>query len=204
MHLEKPEVDFWNKTGYDPRKIWGGFKMLDDYKIYYEIYESALKYLNDKMTASNKPRIKSINDEYKEGDLVLIKDGSEYHVGAYNGVYMQIVRANVEIPKSDVELEIDRKREEEEKKLKELEMSELTTKGDNDLLLEAQNKKRDKYFSEFKKHYGIPENLTMEQMFNEIEKSGEVFDDFIAEREGGIENEANEYLDADFDDSSEY
>jgi DNA polymerase elongation subunit (family B) len=204
MHLEKLEVDFWNKTGYDPRLIWNGFKMTEDNKIYYEIYDSALKFLNDKMVASNKPRIKSINDEYGEGDLVLIKDGSEYHVGAYNGVYMQIVRANIEIPKSEVELELDRKREEEENKLKQLEMSELTTKTETDLYLDAQTKKREKHFSGFKKQYGIPAGLTMEQMFTEIPHSDEAFEDYVNEQEGEIESEASEYLNADFDDSDEY
>ena len=32
--------------------------------------------------------IKSINDKYVDGDLVLIKDGSEYHVGAFNGIFI--------------------------------------------------------------------------------------------------------------------
>jgi DNA polymerase elongation subunit (family B) len=84
MHLEDLEVDFWNKTGYDPRKIWNGFKMNEEYCVHYEIYDNALIYLNEKMTISNKPRIKSINDEYKEGDLVLVKDGCDYHVGLSN------------------------------------------------------------------------------------------------------------------------
>ena len=147
MYLEELEVDFWNKTGYDPRTIWDGFMMHDDCKVYYEIYENALNFLNEKMIAANKPTIKSISSDYKEGDMILVKDGSEYHVGLYNGVYVQIIRSNVEIPKSELELELDRKREEN---LKKLETSELVKKSDKELFLESQDNKRKRYFNDFK------------------------------------------------------
>lgn len=189
MYLEKLEVDFWNKTGYDPRLTWNGFKLHQNYRVYYEIYESALNYLNDLMTKKNKPRIKSINSEYQKGDLVLIKDNSEYHVGAYNGVFMEIIRENVKIPKSDIEIELDKKREEEEKKLLELKSSELTQVDERDRYLESQAKKRLEYFEEFKEKYGIPMNTTMETLFAEIKNSSDAFDDFINERELEIENE---------------
>jgi len=197
MHLEDLEVDFWNKTGYDPRKIWDGFKMRDEYRVHYEIYDDALKFLNDKMIVSNKPKIKSINDEYKEGDLVLVKDGSDYHVGLYNGVYIQIKRSNVDIPKSQIEIELDRQREENQKKIQELEISELTTKTDRELFLSAQQEKRRKYFIEFKQKFGIPLVSTMEQVFAEIENSNVVFEEFVNEQEGKIDEEVSEYLDVD-------
>lgn len=197
MHLEEMEVDFWNKTGYDPRKVWNGFKMTEEHKIYYEIYDNALNYLNQKMTESSKPRIKSINDNYKDGDLVLIKDGSEYHVGAYNGVYIQIVRENVQVPKCEIELELDRRREEEEKKIEELRANELTTKTDKDIYLDAQIEKRKSYFIAFKQKYGIPLTSTMEEVFTTLEKSDVAFEDFVAEQEGTVEADAVEYSDDD-------
>ena len=197
MHLEDLEVDFWNKTGYDPRKVWNDFKMHDDYNVHYEIYQNALDFLNEKMTASNKPRIKSINDDYKNGDLVLIKDGSEYHVGLYNDVYLQVVRANVDIPKSEVELELDRKREENQKKIDDLESSELTTKTDKELFLNARQENRRKYFIEFKQKYGIPLVMTMEQVFAEMANSSYAFEDFVEEHENMVDAEADEYLDID-------
>jgi DNA polymerase elongation subunit (family B) len=199
MHLEELEVDFWNKTGYDPRKVWDGFKMHEDYKVHFEIYQSALDFLNEKMTAASKPRIKSINDDYKEGDLVLVKDGNEYHVGAYNGVYIQIVRTNVDVPKSQLEIELDKKIEENQKKIDELESSELLNKTDRELFLEAKAQKRQQYFIQFKQKYGIPLVATMEQVFAEIENSSVAFEDFVEEQEGGIEEEAEEYLDVDDD-----
>jgi hypothetical protein len=92
--------------------------MHKEYCVHYEIYDSALNFLNEKMIASNKSRIKSINDEYKEGDLVLVKDGSNYHVGLYNGVYIQIIKSNVDIPKSQIELDLDKERENVKRKFK--------------------------------------------------------------------------------------
>jgi len=77
MYLEDREVDFWNKTGYDPRLIWDGFKTKDVEKyglVNYEIYNHALNYLSDAMEKSGKSRIKSINDKTIRGDYVLIKN----------------------------------------------------------------------------------------------------------------------------------
>lgn len=204
MHLEDLEVDFWNKTGYDPRKIWDGFKMRDEYCVHYEIYDNALGFLNEKMIASGKPLIKSINDDYRGGDLVLVKDGSEYHVGAYNDVYIQIVKSNVDVPKSELELELDRKREENQKKLDDLESSELTTKTDRELFLDSRTKKLDKYFIEFKKKHDIPMETTMEILFSRVENSNIAFDDYVDEQESSVDEEASEYLDADDDGDGAY
>jgi len=196
MFLEKMEVDFWNKTGYDPRKIWDGFKMNDDYKVHYSVYDDALNYLNNKMKTSNKPLIKSINDEYQEGDLILIKNYSEYHVGSYNGVYIQIVRENVDIPKSDIEIELEKQKQEMEMIINEnLESSTLVTKTDRELYLEAQNKKTNKYFTEFKQHFGVDLVCSMDKLFGEVPEAKGAFDAFVLKIENNIQNEVNEYLD---------
>jgi len=195
MHLEKREVDFWNKTGYDPRKVWDGFKMYDDYKVHYEIYEGALDFLNQKMIESKQPLIKSINDDYVDGDLVLIKDGPEYHVGAYDGVFMQIIRDNVSIPKSELELELDKIREENQKKIEALEGSELGTKSDREIYLEAQQKKRERYFREFGEAFGIPAETTMEKLFAEVPEAESAFETFIVTNENAIDEGVSEYLD---------
>jgi DNA polymerase elongation subunit (family B) len=190
MFLEELEVDFWNKTGYDPRKVWNGFKMYDDSKVYYEIYDNALNHLNKLMTESNKPRIRSINDDYKDGDLVLIKDGSEYHVAAYNGEYMQIVRENVQVPKSEIELELDRIREEKERKIEELRAIDLTSKTDTEIQLESEMAKREKYFPLFLKQYGLsPEQYTIDKFFIEVAEAIEPFNYFISQMENENEPE---------------
>jgi len=197
MHLEDMEVDFWNKTGYDPRKVWNEFKMHENYKVYYEIYENALNYLNDLMMKSGKPMIKSINDDYQSGDLVLIKDDAQYHVGAFNGVFMEIVRDNVNVPKSELELELDRMREENQKKIESLEANELTNKTDRELYLEVQQKKREKHFEGFKKAFGISEGTTMDALFAQVPNSDIAFEDYVLEQDGALEEEASEYLNVD-------
>ena len=197
MHLEDLEVDFWNKTGYDPRNIWNGFKMRDEYNVHYEIYQNALDFLNEKMVASGKPKIKSINDDYSNGDLVLVKDGSEYHVGLYNDVYIQVVRSNVDIPKSEVELELDRIREENQKKIDDLGESELTVKTDRDLFLESKAKKQSQYFIEFKQAFNIDLTYTMEKLFADIPEAKGAFETFMESNDAAVDDEASEYLDVD-------
>jgi DNA polymerase elongation subunit (family B) len=197
MYLEEMEADFWNKTGYDPRLIWNGFKMSDEHQVYYEIYDNALNFLNEKMDEAKKPRIKSINDKYVANDFVLIKDGSEYHVGVFNGDYIQIIKENVTVPKSEIEIELDKRCEEAELKAEELRANELTTKSDREVFLEIQLEKRKKYFTGFKQKYGIPLISTMEQVFAEIPQSDIAFEDYIAEQEGAIEEAAVDYLDID-------
>lgn len=199
MHLEKKEVEFWNKTGYDPRNIWDGFKVYDDDLIHYEIYNKALSYLNDLMIAKNKPRIKSINDDYKEGDLVLIKNNFEYSVGSYNGIYLEIIRENVTVPKSEFEIEMEKKKAEEDEKIKDLEIT-LGVKSEKELQLEAIDVKRTKYFDRFKKHFKLADDLTMEGLFQMEETASETFDLFIERLENEIENEADNYGGVDVED----
>jgi DNA polymerase elongation subunit (family B) len=196
MHLEKMEVEFWNKTGYDPRLIWNDFKMHndDEHTVYYEIYENALNYLNDLMTKSNKPRIKSINSQYKNGDLILIKDGSEYHVGAFNGTYIQIVRANVAVPKSELELELDRRREEQERKLQELKASELATKEmrDGEAEREIEEKIKKAIFEDFKHEIGIPEKYTLDELIKAEPDAEEIFTDYYRKKKRELAGDPDE------------
>jgi hypothetical protein len=156
------------------------------------------------MKKSNKPLIKSINSEYGKGDLVLIKDGSQYHVGAYNGVYLQIVRPDVQIPKGDVELELDRIREEQENNAQNLRASELGTKSESEVFLEKERLFRETAFIEFKQKYNIPAEMTMERVFVEIEKSYDVFEDFVVEKHAGVEDDVDEYIGADDLETEEY
>jgi len=197
MYLEEMEVNFWNKTGLDPKKVWNGFKVFDESKIYYEIYDNALKFLNEKMTAVNKPRIKSINDDYINGDLVLIKNGSEYSVALYNGVYMEIIRENVDVPKSEIEIELDRKREAEMAKLKELEIA-SANKSERDKQLDYLQFNRIKYFDRFKKRFRIPAEMTMDELFKLEDTASKTLDLFIQEMERNVNyeelDEYDEYL----------
>jgi DNA polymerase elongation subunit (family B) len=200
MHLEEKEVEYWNKTGYDPRKIWNGFKMYDDNKVYYEIYDHALNYLNEKMVANNKPKIKSINEEYGENDLILIKYGDEYIVGKHNGTFIETVRENVVIPKSDIEIELDRKKAEQEERIKNLEIT-LAAKSEKDREIELVKQNREKYFDRFKKRFNIPEDMTMDELFREENSASEMLDFYVGQMEGIEDEEELEYVDGENEDN---
>lgn len=200
MYLEKNEVSFWNKSGYDPRKIWSGFKLHDDDRVYYEIYEGALKFLNDSLAANGDTRtVKAIDDNHEKGDMVLIKNGKAYKLGMYNGTYMEIIRDDVQIPKSEIELELERVEAEKQKEIDKLEVSELATKSDRELFLEAQAVKLTKYFEPFKKQFGIDAAMTMDDLFASVPEAKGAFDAYIGECERQIDAEANEYLTYDGD-----
>ena len=197
MYLEDKEVDFWNKNGYDPRKVWDGFKVRDDYKIHYEIYDGALDFLNDKMKELWKPLIKSINDEYVNGDLILIKEGSNYHVGAYDGVFTQIIRENVEVPKSEIEIELDGIRDEKQAKIDALEGNEMNTKTDREIYLEAVAVKNERHFKGFKEAFQLDPTMTMEKLFVDVPEAKGAFDTYVQSIENAIDGEVAEYLDVD-------
>jgi hypothetical protein len=144
-------------------------------------------------------KIKSINDDYEKDDLILIKNDNEYNVGIFNGVFIKIVRENVTIPKGEIELEFDKKEEEKAKIIKEAEL-EQTEKNEKKKNLEILKKKRVKYFERFKKRFKIDKNITINKF---LETADEIaFDDldsYIMQMEGIEEEEANKYLDFDFD-----
>jgi hypothetical protein len=197
MYLEDKEVDFWNKNGYDPRKVWDGFKVRDDYKVHYEIYDGALDFLNEKMKELGKPLIKSINDDYGKGDLILIKDGSNYHVGAYDGVFTQIIRENVEVPKSEIEIELDRIRDEKQAKIDALKGNEMNTKTDREIYLESVAMKNEKHFKGFKEAFNLDPTMEMEKLFVDVPEAKGAFETYVQSIENAIDGEVAEYLDVD-------
>ena len=132
MCLETKEIEFWNKTGYNPKLIWDGFNIMDDEKhgtLHPEIYDHALNHLSDSMEKIGKPRIKSINDDISKRDYVLIKSHlklevnydlhmvndkfiheigkhkyvDKYDIGYHNGDYVEVVKENVKVPLSPTE-----------------------------------------------------------------------------------------------------
>jgi hypothetical protein len=191
MHLEEKEVEFWNKTGYDPRLVWNGFSVYDDNKVYYEIYEGALTYLNYLMEKSGKPKIKSINEKYEKGDFVLVKDNTQYNLGVYNGIYIEIIRENLNIPKSEIELELDKKKAEQEEKIKNLEISGVETEKDK--RLRALQEKRNLYFVQFKREFELPSDVTMERLFTEVPDASGAFDTYINNIETSKDDDAREF-----------
>ena len=196
MYLEEKEVAFWNDTGFDPRKVWGGFKLHEDMQVNYEVYSDALEFLNVKMREVGKPDIKSRNEKINKGDYVLIKSGYEHSIGYNNGDFIEIVKANVWVPKSDVEI----KREEKAKKLEE-EVKKLDTDFDFKSNAEAQveqlSEKRNKHFPEFKEKFGITEDTFGEFQLNTDGMGAEMLDEYIEFISGQKDGEPLSYLGVD-------
>jgi hypothetical protein len=151
------------------------------------------------MVANNKPKIKSINDNYGEGDMVLIKNDREYSVGKHNGTFIEIIRPIVEIPKCKIELELDKKKAEEEEKIKNLEIT-LATKTEKEKELELTRIKREKYFDKFKKRFNISEDMAMDTLFREEETASEMLDFYIDQMEGIEEDDDAESFDDEIED----
>lgn len=191
MILEPKEVEFWNKNGYDPRKIWDGFKMLEDDKVYFEVYEHALEFVNEKMKDAGKPVVKSINDKYENGDFILLKSGKIFSLGQYDGTYIKIVREAINVPKTELELEIEKKEAEAEAKIRE----ENERQVDEAIIkkrLEELEEKRTKYYQSFKKKHNIVTDIELSEMMK-LEGAEEAFNEFIAEIEEDENSEALEY-----------
>lgn len=195
MFLEEKEVEFWNEYGYDPRLVWDGFEMHDDMKVHYEIYEDALNYLNKQMKDSGKSiKIKSRNEQINKNDLVLYKNGPVYSVGRHNGQFIEIIREDVKVPKSEVELKLDQETKRKEEEIKKLDtgidlQSELEKKH---IKLEA---KRLDAFPEFKKRFNLPNELDYDTFISDAGQDGYNFiDSFIEGEQNKVEDENAEYL----------
>jgi len=89
MHLESLELDLWNKTGRDPRKIFDGFKIhnSDDLKGV-EDYQNMLSRINNSRIKKNEKLLKSIDDKYEENDLILKKYKNTYTVHRVENGYL--------------------------------------------------------------------------------------------------------------------
>ena len=182
MYLEAKEIKFWNDYGYNPEKIWDGFKVKEG-ELKYENYLEILKFLNEKLKESGKDKeIKKIDDELFEGDYVLVKNGSKYHLGVYNNGVAKIMKYDINVPKTkrqerDEQREVDR-----DNKLKKLKIQE-TRDISKDIT----------YFKLFKKKFNIPEELdklSMDEFFVVLKNAKRPFELFVEEME---ENEMEEY-----------
>jgi DNA polymerase elongation subunit (family B) len=195
MKLEHKEILFWNNYGYDPNKIWDGYNTYDDDKLYPEIYQHALDYLNIKMKESNKPVIKSIDDKLDVNDLILFKNKKTYNLGHYNGNFIEIIRENVDIPKHGIEIELEKQSVLDEVKLKRLKLDEGIDET------EVTIKSIEQLFIDFKKEYNIPEKFTIEDI-NKIPKAKNAFNDFVEDYNNDLEEDEEDSDVEEFEDYS--
>jgi len=195
MFLEKKEIDFWNKTGYDPRIIWDGFKVPSDYPIYYEIYDFKLNYVNKKMEEVGKPKVKSVNDKIEKNDLVLIKNDDEYYLGKHNGIFVAIVKKIENLPLCETEIKINEEIKKNEEKIENISIVNIEkTEKENEIEMKKI------LFEKFKQTIGLPKEMGMLELFKVYEGSEESFNMFVANQNNKEEiNVFNEYDDADYD-----
>ena len=193
MIMEKKEVEFWNKSGYNPYKVWNGFKTTEEDRILYEYYEHALNYLNNLMIKSNKPLIKKIDDQWSINDLVLLKNNNIFSLGKYNGVYIEIIRDNVDIPKSNLQLELEaieaKKQIELDEKKNAINLFKESIQNKNQIIEDNTND----MFERFKKNYKIPSHYTIEFVRDNVMEFDNIFQTFIDQ----IENEDSDDYDLD-------
>jgi hypothetical protein len=104
---------------------------------------------------------------------------------------MEIIRENIDVPKSEIEIELNKKREEDAIKRANLELAGGETEKDKRLKKQAE--KREFHFESFKQHFGLPSDVTMERLFAEVSESIGAFDDYIKNMEGEQEDEAADY-----------
>lgn len=192
MYLEEKEVEFWNKTGYDPKLVWDGFNESNEHPLM-DSYEFVRNYLSKQMEKAGKGKLLSVNDPLEKGRYILYKNYDNYSIGYFNGEYVKIVRRKVEdLPLSAMEKEVKekedkinaRKKEEESKKQQE----------QKEKAIESEKDKRAEYFIEFKKKFKLPDNFNFNQL-GKINGGAEAFENYIAELEE--EKNPQEYIDVD-------
>ncbi len=170
MYLEKSEIDYWNENGYDPRLTFNGFKTPEDNKIHYEVYEEALKYLNDKMISVNKPLIKTMNDKYSKGDLVLLKRDFIFTLAEYNGEYLNIIKQIENLPKTEYQIKVETDRAKLIERNRLIASGELV-KTDAELIEEdriaVQDGLRRKYYMEFLESLDKETDISFEEFIND-------------------------------------
>jgi hypothetical protein len=110
-------------------------------------------------------------------------------------MFIEILRENMNIPQSPMEIELDRLAAIEEAKLEKLRIEEQM------VINEEQQKSAEsiclkvEIWKEFKKKFEIPLEYTMENFFKEVPEAQEHFENFVNEqqRDGG----EDEYFDID-------
>ena len=223
MVLERKEVDFWNRYGYNPNLVWDEFKTEDSLKmtIRNDVYVDALNYLNNKMIEANKPLIKSLDDNIFENDMVLIKNKFHYSLGLYNGEYFKIIRDNIEIPKSQYQTDLEiaekmeieainnivnkakKKKETKAVKIKEatlfdnieeVNVEEVDVEDEPDKLVK-ESKKHSKHLKEFLKRFNVEEDITLDMIYSDDEAK-RIFEEYVKDTENDDEDD---YFDEDLD-----
>jgi hypothetical protein len=133
MYLENAEIKFWNKTGYDPYSIWDGFKVPEDSVLTLPFYKNAIKHVEDMISKQKNKHVPvmSVNDKLKDGDAVLIKNHESYSLGKFNGQYIEILKEEINVPLTDIEIKMRNERIKEEMLIREAKKKGIAKKVSN-------------------------------------------------------------------------
>jgi hypothetical protein len=153
------------------------------------------------MIAVGRKPIKSINEKYSEGDLVLIKNNFNFTLGEFNGIYIRPIKEIEGLPKTRHEIDLETKEKLKQAEIERLKSMDMDTKE----YVSPEMELKIKYFPLFKKAFKkqfdeIGSDITLEQII-EMPDALEVFEDFIASSE---EVNAVDFDDNDFDDDADY
>lgn len=174
LYLEDKEIEFWNYYGYNPDKIWDGYKV-NEGELRYDEYLEVLDFLNQKMIENNKKKIKNLDDDLINNDYVLIKEKSKYHIGLYSNELIKIIRYDVKVPKTSRQLKEEKENKIKDENLKKLKISEIRDVS-----------KDEYYFKLFKSKFKLSDDinkLSMDEFFSVFNEAEKLFKDFIKEME---------------------
>ena len=175
FYLEPKEVAFWERYGYDPNKIFDGFKTREDCRIL-PIYDDALNYLNGIMKSNNKPIIKRVDDDLNDGDYVLLKDKNVFDIGLKENGYIRIIKPNVNIPKSEEELENEKKHQLELQRLAKLKPADYEESQE-----ETEEERLERFFILFLEKMKVPGQPKLEEIL-EIEEAKSMWEEFLEDQ----------------------
>jgi DNA polymerase elongation subunit (family B) len=92
MYLEELELEFWNRTGRNPRLIYDKFKLPEENSLHgVDKYNALLNKLNEKRDGIDKPYIKSIDSKLRENDIVLKKNNNSFTLHKVEKGYLKEV-----------------------------------------------------------------------------------------------------------------
>ena len=104
-------------------------------------------------------------------------------MGKYNGTYLEIVRENIDIPKSELQIKME---EIEAEKQRDIEAKKLAMDVYSETIVSEQNKEEMmliEMFDLFKRTYKIPSHYTIEFVRDNVSDFDNVFTEFIKEQE---------------------
>jgi DNA polymerase elongation subunit (family B) len=91
MFLEQKEIEFWQKTGFNPYLITDVFKLPEGVDLMYNEYAKVINYINNKLQPMGKVAV-DVNSDPIEDNFMVIKKGNDYEIHLYKEGYLRKVK----------------------------------------------------------------------------------------------------------------